>query len=165
MKNARASSSNNYARVHVRTRARFLGVKRCKNHKKAAERIDDANYVRVFFLGYEKQKDARHLKLASIGRVSACKAGTDTPSSGQSTKLSEKKEYAACPHSHLISIGDHLRAVLCPPDQAKDESSARLPLTPHPRAGGLREAGWCGAERRAGIPPGSASYQERFLET
>jgi hypothetical protein len=73
----RASSSNNYARARARARAHFLGVQRCKNHKKAAERIDEANYVRVFFLGYEKPKDARRLKLPPIGRFSACKAGTD----------------------------------------------------------------------------------------
>jgi hypothetical protein len=60
----------------LRARA-YLGVQRCKNHKKAAERIDEANYVRVFFLGYEKPKDARRLKLPPIGRFSACKAGTD----------------------------------------------------------------------------------------
>ena len=41
--------------------ARFLGGKNGKNHKKAAERIDDANYVRVFFLGYENSKKARRL--------------------------------------------------------------------------------------------------------
>ena len=80
----RASSSNNYARACTRAHARFLGAQK---HKKAAERIDEANYVRVFFLGYETSKDARRLKLPSIGRVSVCEAGTDTPSSGQSSKL------------------------------------------------------------------------------
>jgi hypothetical protein len=57
--------------------------------QKAAERIDDANYVCMFFLGYEKPKDARRLKLPPIGRISVCKAGTDTSSSGQSSKLPE----------------------------------------------------------------------------
>jgi hypothetical protein len=57
--------------------------------RKAAERIDDANYVRVFFLGYETPKDARRLKLPPIGRFSVCKVGTDAPSSGQSSKLPE----------------------------------------------------------------------------
>jgi hypothetical protein len=57
----------------------------------------------------------------------------------------------------------YLREVLCPPEQEKDEPSARLPLTLHLRAGGLREAGWCGVERRAGTPPGSPSYQECLL--
>src|SRR5829696_3100355 len=48
-------------RATTRAHARFLGVQKCKNHKKAAERIDDANYVRVFSLGYETPKDARRL--------------------------------------------------------------------------------------------------------
>jgi hypothetical protein len=56
----RASSSNNYAR--------FLGVTK---RQKAAERIDDANYVRGFFLGYENLKKARRLKL-SVNRESFC---------------------------------------------------------------------------------------------
>jgi hypothetical protein len=43
------------------THARFLGVQNVQNHKKAAERIDDAIYVRVFFLGYENSKKARRL--------------------------------------------------------------------------------------------------------
>jgi hypothetical protein len=42
----------------VRAHARFLGVTKCQ---KAAERIDDANYVRGFFLGYENSKKARRL--------------------------------------------------------------------------------------------------------
>src|SRR5215208_763606 len=77
----------------------------------------------MFSLGYETPKDARRSKLPSIRRISACKAGTDTPSSGESSKLPEYKEYAACPHSHLISLGAHLREVLCPLARAKNEPS------------------------------------------
>ncbi len=77
----------------------------------------------------------RHLELPSIGIACMCKAGTDAPSFGESSKLPEHKEYASCPQCHHTSIGAHLGAVLCPPARAKDEPSARLPLTPHPRAG------------------------------
>src|SRR5829696_7809121 len=45
--------------------------------------------ARACFLGYETSKDARRLKLSSKRRVSVCKSGADTPSSGQSSKLSE----------------------------------------------------------------------------
>jgi hypothetical protein len=47
--------------TRARTRAHaFLGAQNTqKAHKGAAERIDDANYMRVFFLGYETPKDAR----------------------------------------------------------------------------------------------------------
>ena len=72
--------------THARVRAFFEGG---KDEKNAAERIDDANYVRVFFSGYETPKDARRLKLPSIGRISLCKADTDTPPSGESSKLPE----------------------------------------------------------------------------
>jgi hypothetical protein len=53
-----ASSS---IQLRARVRARFLVVQNVQNHKKAAERIDDAIYVRVFFLGYENSKKARRL--------------------------------------------------------------------------------------------------------
>jgi hypothetical protein len=48
-------------RAHARTRALFKGGQNGKDHKNAAERIDAANYVRGFFLGYEDSKKARRL--------------------------------------------------------------------------------------------------------
>jgi hypothetical protein len=45
--------------------------------------------VRVFFLGYETPKKAWHLELPSIREVFVGEVGMDTPSSGESSKLSE----------------------------------------------------------------------------
>jgi hypothetical protein len=67
-----------------------------------------------------------HLELLSIGIVCTCKAGTDAPSFGESSKLPEQEEYASCPQCHHTSRGAHLGAVLCPPARAKDEPSARM---------------------------------------
>ena len=60
--------AHNYARA----RAFFRGAKMQKSQKrKAAERIDDANYVRVFFLGYEKTEKSAALG-ASVNREIFC---------------------------------------------------------------------------------------------
>ncbi len=43
------------------------------------------------------------LELPSIGSASTCKAGTDAPSFGESSKLPEQKEYAPCPRLNHTS--------------------------------------------------------------
>jgi hypothetical protein len=59
--NKRRASSSILEQLRARVHARFLRGTKWKNHKNAAERIDDANYVRGFFLGYEDSKKARRL--------------------------------------------------------------------------------------------------------
>jgi FlaA1/EpsC-like NDP-sugar epimerase len=79
------------------------------------------------------------LELAPIGITSECNTDTDARSSGESLKLPEVKEPIHARHPTIDHRAD-LGTVCCPPARAKDQSSAWLPPSSHPRQGGLREA-------------------------
>src|SRR5215208_8281854 len=81
----------------------------------------------------------RELEAAPIGSKPSCKADTDPRSYGELLKLPDSKERLRA-RTRTLPHRAHLGAVPRPAAREGSRPPARLPPTPRPRSGGLREA-------------------------
>src|SRR5215211_955121 len=80
-----------------------------------------------------------YLEAAPIGSKPSCKADTDPRSYGELLKLPDSKERLRA-RTRTLPHRAHLGAVPRPAAREGSRPPARLPPTPRPRSGGLREA-------------------------
>src|SRR5215203_2197226 len=100
--------------------------------------------------GLEPPETCRQTQLKSAAQLRACADRWDGPEDGKRARILHhlgsplsfpNRRSTLRARAPTLPHQAHLRAVLCPPARTKDEPSARLPQTPHPREGRLREAG------------------------